>query len=73
MKKLPLFLFIFLGLINTSFAGVKDISIICEDIYIYEDWQSAKPYQTWYLGAAAAYSKKNIQIPLNMAMNIFQI
>ena len=58
MKNLPLFLLIFLGLINTSFAGVKDISIICEDIYIYEDWQSAKPYQTWYLGAAAAYSKK---------------
>ena len=63
MKKLYLLLFISLGLINPSFAGVKDISIVCEDVYIYEDWQSAKPYQTWYTGAAAAYIKKKYSEP----------
>jgi len=63
MNKLLLLLLLSLGLSNLSIAGVKDISVICEDVYIYEDWQSAKPYQTWYLGAAAAYSKKKYSDP----------
>jgi len=46
MKKLLLLLFISLGLINSSFAGVKDISLKCENGDIYETWYSKK-YQTY--------------------------
>jgi len=35
---------------NSSFAGVKDISIKCEDVPIFEDWKSSY-YQDWLLGA----------------------
>ena len=46
MKKLYLLLFISLGLINPSFAGVEDISLKCENGAIYESWY-AKKYQMY--------------------------
>ena len=57
MKKLLLLLFISLGLINPSFAGVKDISIICEDTAIYEDWK-ALGYSGWLEGSSLSFSGK---------------
>ena len=57
MKKLLLILFISLGLINSCFAGVKDISIICEDTHIYEDWK-AVGYQGWLEGSLSGLAGK---------------
>jgi hypothetical protein len=39
MKKLLLLLLLSLGLINFSFAGVKDISLKCENGFISESWK----------------------------------
>ena len=47
MKKLLLVLLLSLGLINSSFAGVKDISLKCENGTIYEKWK-AKEYQDYF-------------------------
>jgi hypothetical protein len=57
MKKLLLILFISLGLNNPSFAGVKDISIICEDSSIFEDWKP-KGYQGWLEGSISVIAGK---------------
>jgi hypothetical protein len=47
MKKLLPLLLLSIGLINSSFAGVKDISLKCENGAIYEYWK-AKDYQNYF-------------------------